>query len=113
MRKSSQVIVVIGVQSLIAVSLLFISGSWVKQDRPRHERNGAMVKQLELTDLCLFTEARYTRHISQADLFSPFQDHPLSLEHFPSGSFVGPPPALRDHLAGRNMMTKDAGGLLP
>lgn len=113
MRKSSQVIVVIGVQSLIAVSLLFISGSWVKQDRPRHERNGAMVKQLELTDLCLFTEARYTRHISQADLFSPFQDHPLSLEHFPSGSFVGPPPALKDYLAGRNMMTKDAGGLLP
>jgi hypothetical protein len=113
MRKSSQVIVIIGVQSLIVVSLLFISGSWVKQDRQRHDRNGIMVKQLDLTDLCLFTEARYTRHISQADLFSPFQDHPLSLEHFPSGSFVGPPLALRDHLAGRNRMTKDAGGLLP
>ena len=50
-----------------------------------------MVKAFRLTDLCLFTEARYTRHLSQADLGTPFQDHPLSLEHFPSGSFTLPP----------------------
>lgn len=49
-----------------------------------------LVKRLGLTDLCLFTEARYTRHPSQADLHSPFQDHPMSLEHFPSGSLVAP-----------------------
>ena len=49
-----------------------------------------MVKTLRLTDLCLFTEARYTRHLSQADLSSAFQDYPLSLEHFPSGSFTQP-----------------------
>lgn len=54
----------------------------------------ALVKTLQLTDLCLFTEARYTRHPSQADRFAPFQDHPLALEHFPSGSFVTPPAAL-------------------
>jgi hypothetical protein len=23
-------------------------------------------------------------------MFAPFQDHPLSLEHFPSGSLLGP-----------------------
>ena len=45
------------------------------------------VEALRLTDLCLFTEARYTRNPSQADLNSAFQDHPFSLEHFPSGSF--------------------------
>jgi hypothetical protein len=50
-----------------------------------------MVKRLELTDLCLFTEANYTRHLSQADLHAPFQDSPMSLEHFPSGSLVAPP----------------------
>lgn len=44
-----------------------------------------------LTDLGLFTDARYTRHISQADLHSAFQDHPVSLEHFPSGSYLLPP----------------------
>lgn len=49
-----------------------------------------MVKKLQLTDLCLFTEARYTRHLSQTDLFSAFQDHPMSFEHFPSGSLTLP-----------------------
>jgi len=53
--------------------------------------NAKMVKDLRLTDLCLFTEARYTRHPSMADLHSPFQDHPLALDHFPSGSLVSPP----------------------
>ncbi len=54
-----------------------------------------IVKELELTDLCLSTEASYTRHPSQADRHTPFQDHPMCLEHFPSGSIIGPPPALR------------------
>jgi hypothetical protein len=26
-----------------------------------------------------------------------FQDHPLSFEHFPSGSLSGPPPHLMNH----------------
>lgn len=51
----------------------------------------ALVKQLRLTDLCLFTEARYTRHPSMADFHAPFQDHPGALDHFPSGSLVSPP----------------------
>ncbi|MBI5784512.1 MAG: hypothetical protein HZA64_03555 [Rhodocyclales bacterium] len=49
-----------------------------------------MAAQLGLTDLALFTEARYTRHPSQADLNSAFQDHALALEHFPSGSLIPP-----------------------
>ncbi len=53
-----------------------------------------MVRELELSDLSLFTEARYTRHLSQSDLHSAFQDHPLSFEHFPSGSLVAPPRGL-------------------
>jgi hypothetical protein len=64
-------------------------------DQERLTRLGRMVEDLTLTDLCLFTEARYTRHLSQADLHSPFQDHPLSFEHFPSGSFVLPPQRVR------------------
>jgi hypothetical protein len=54
----------------------------------------AQVAAWELTDLALFTEARYTRHLSQADYHTPFQDHPLALEHFPSGSLVMPPALL-------------------
>jgi hypothetical protein len=47
--------------------------------------------QLGLTDLTLFTEARYTRHLSLADLHSPFQDAPMALDHFPAGSLTRPP----------------------
>jgi len=54
-----------------------------------------MVRSLQLTDLVLFTEARYTRHPSQADLHTAFQDHPMAFEHFPSGALLMPPASLR------------------
>lgn len=75
-----------------AFSATFADAAWL-----RHQRNAAtdqkrvLVTQLQLTDLCLSTEARYTRHLSQADLHSAFQDHPLGLEKFPTGSLVAPP----------------------
>lgn len=62
---------------------------------PQISEKRMMVRQYGLTDLCLFTEARYTRHPTLADLHSSFQDGPLSIEHFPSGALAGPPPALR------------------
>jgi len=49
-----------------------------------------IVWKLMLTDFALWTEARYTRNPSQADLFSAFQDFPSSLEHFPAGSIIPP-----------------------
>jgi hypothetical protein len=55
----------------------------------------ALVERLELTDLALFTDARYARNPSMADRHTPFQDGPLSMEHFPSGTLVMPPPHLR------------------
>lgn len=61
------------------------------------EEDARLVRRLGVTDLCLFTEARYTRHPAVADFGTPFQDHPLSLGHFPSGSVIAPPP----HLAGQ------------
>jgi hypothetical protein len=54
-----------------------------------------LVRRLGLSDLCLSTEANYTRHLSMADFHTAFQDHPLALEHFPSGSLLEPPPHLR------------------
>jgi hypothetical protein len=71
---------------------MFVQASVKKETEARFIREKAeMVRRLELTDLCLFTEASYTRHLSQADLHTPFQDSPMSLEHFPSGSIVMPP----------------------
>ena len=75
--------------------LLFAHASWrEKADWAAYGEKREIVKALGLTDLCLFTEARYTRHPAAADRFTPFQDHPLSLEHFPSASILLPPPHL-------------------
>jgi hypothetical protein len=80
---------------------LLHAGGQLWQTGPEAGVARALVRELRLTDLCLFTEARYTRHPSQADLHTPFQDHPLALEHFPSGSLLGPPRHLTDHALAR------------
>lgn len=56
------------------------------------------LRNLQITDLCLTTEARYTRNPAMADRHAPFQEHPLSLEHFPSGSLILPTMSVRDKL---------------
>jgi hypothetical protein len=77
--------------SVMLLILAFNHGAYRREQNYESLRvTAALVRDLELTDLCLFTEARYTRHPSQADFHTPFQDHPLSLEHFPSGSLVPP-----------------------
>ncbi len=57
----------------------------------RRESGRALARELGLTDPALFGEARYTRHPSQTDLASAFQDAPTGLDHFPAGSLVAPP----------------------
>jgi hypothetical protein len=92
-----------GALALLAVALAAFAATWldaaVWRDRAaaRTAANRDLVAALELTDLCLFTEARYTRHPSQADLHTAFQDHPRALEHFPSGSLLPPPAILTEH----------------
>ena len=78
--------------NIILLFLMFTHASLKERaDMESLKEKVEMIKRLELTDLCLFTEANYTRHLSQADLHTPFQDSPMSLEHFPSGSLVAPP----------------------
>jgi len=91
MRKSTAFLLFTLGNAILLVLLLW-SGRYASGDaRAMREASRLMVQQLQLTDLCLFTEARYTRHPSMADLHSAFQDHPLALEHFPSGSLATPP----------------------
>jgi hypothetical protein len=82
--------------NIILLLLMFVHASFKRNTEVRFIKEKAeMVKRLGLTDLCLFTEASYTRHLSQADLHTAFQDSPMSFEHFPSGSLAAPPPGLR------------------
>ena len=94
-RKSHVFLFYIGV-NLLLLCLMFAHASFrQKSDLEALVKQREMVERLELTDLCLFTDARYTRHPSMADRNTPFQDYPMSLEHFPSGSIMTLPPHLK------------------
>ena len=92
-----------GVLSALFLGMLGHAQSQEKRASHQRQSSLALVRILGLTDLCLFTEARYTRHPAMADRHAAFQDHPMGLDHFPSGSFVTPPtfpsPDARPHPA--------------
>ncbi len=89
----------------IGVAFLLLMGIHARSSRITRlaelQERAQLVRRLRLTDLCLFTEARYTRHPAMAVLHAPFQDHPTALEHFPSGSLVTPPVTLQRSYAPR------------
>jgi hypothetical protein len=91
MRKSSGYFVFLALLA-VAFSAIFLHARY-RQAAEKHSLDtmAGMVQNLGLSDLCLFTEASYTRHITQTDLRTPFQELPMSLEHFPSGALMLPP----------------------
>ena len=95
-RYSTRFFTLTGALLLLATLLLIHAGRQRVTDRPLLRKSAELVRILELTDLCLFTEASYTRHLALADLRTPFQEYPLALEHFPSGSLASPPPHLTE-----------------
>ena len=91
MRKSTAAMIVLA-GGLALLLLEAAHGVWRNgADAPARGERAELVRALGLSDLALFTEARFTRHPTQADLFTPFQDAPLSLEHFPTGSLIASP----------------------
>lgn len=91
-RKADVALAVLAIL-LLLFGLTLADAAWRSQQLDR-AANRALVRELGLTDLSLYTEARYTRHPSQADRHAPFQDHPAALEHFPTGSLLPVPPCL-------------------
>lgn len=90
--KARVFLVVTVIQGVVLAGLLTWSVSVAKNravEEIPHKRE--LVERLELTDLAIWTEARYTRHPSQADFFAAHGDHPAAMEHFPAGSIVPPP----------------------
>jgi hypothetical protein len=85
MRRSLQFLVFTA-----AVIIIFFSLPLHALYTQLHTHGEQRLRSLHVTDLCLSTEARYTRHPSMADRHAPFQEHPLALEHFPSGSLILP-----------------------
>ena len=94
--RKSNIFVAYVVFNLVVFSLVFVHARRQNENaRPALREKAVFVERLQLTDLCLFTDARYARHPSMADLHSPFQDSPMSMEHFPSGTILFPPGHLR------------------
>lgn len=92
MRKAKLFLVVILLELAVLAGCLILFRRTAPGRDPREQAGRAeLVRELGLTDLAIWTEARYTRHPSQADFFSAFQDSPGALEHFPAGSVVSPP----------------------
>jgi hypothetical protein len=76
-RRSSMLGAIIGAGTLALAALLLHAGYRISSDQMRLLATADLVRTLELSDLCLFTEASYTRHLSLADLRTPFQEYPL------------------------------------
>ena len=96
--RRARTFVVLGMLGLAVLGSLvgwtrFEGRRWQRDDLPQLRE---LTTRLHLSDLALWTEARYTRHPSQTDLFSAFQDSPGAPEHFPAGSIVSPSPVLTD-----------------
>jgi len=91
LRRSRIFFLFLFAESLLLAALLtnlrpHRGGATIELEKARRQ----IVSRLSLTDLSLWTEARYTRHPSQADLFSAFQDSPSALDCFPAASMVPP-----------------------
>jgi hypothetical protein len=95
LRKADLFLGYLAILALFLLAALAHSSYEKRMAEPRLEEKRELVRRLELTDLCLFTEANYTRHASQADFHVPFQDHPASFDHFPSGSLLRPPATIQ------------------
>lgn len=52
----------------------------------------SIADNLGFYDLCLSTEARYTRHPMVSDKMTVVMDHPGAIDHFPSTLFWAPLP---------------------
>ncbi len=89
-ERGSSAVFVLAAALAGGAALAIAHGVWRGGDTTRFEATRALAEGAGLTDLALFTEARYARHPAMADLHSAFQDGPLSFEHFPSGALVAP-----------------------
>ncbi|MBI5188795.1 MAG: hypothetical protein HZA07_07020 [Nitrospirae bacterium] len=91
MRRSSIFFLLTALKILIIIALFVHSRIELSNRMTLWKDLEGIVSTLKLTDMALFTDARYARHPTQADLFSAFQDYPGSIEHFPTGTIVPPP----------------------
>ncbi|MEN8256742.1 MAG: hypothetical protein ABFS09_02665 [Thermodesulfobacteriota bacterium] len=90
MRPSSLFFFVLFALAVTTVTLAAHGRHRALKEKDAYFVRDSLTRELGLTDLCLATEARYTRHPALSDDLAPFMDYPAALEHFPSGLFWAP-----------------------
>ena len=73
---------------LIAIGIFIFTDQSGSNASTQINADAVIAYRFLLTDLCLSTESRHTRHLSQPELIAPFQDAPGYLDHFPSSTFI-------------------------
>jgi len=90
--RPSRILLIIILCFFVADISLYMNSLRLKHEiRSDEEIQKIAVAGLGLTDLCVATEARYTRNPAVTDPMAPFMDHPGAIEHFPTGSFWAAP----------------------
>jgi hypothetical protein len=89
-RQADKFLLFVLVSTLLLVLMFVHAAMRTEANLPCLQNRVQIINYLGITDLCLSTEAAYTRHPSQSDRHSPFQSHPLALEYFPTGALVAP-----------------------
>ncbi|PWJ39106.1 hypothetical protein [Sediminitomix flava] len=79
----------LGLESIFLFGLL--AYSYIADSASFYQQEKVISQHYLLTDFCLTTESRHTRHLSMPETIAPFQDLPGFHDHFPSSSFFQAP----------------------
>lgn len=90
-RPVSLLLLVLGILFFFDLGVYFLAAQRRQEFKENRFLLDITTSALGLTDLCVATEARYTRHPAVSDPVVPFMDYPGAIEHFPTGSFWAPP----------------------
>ncbi|MBL8140479.1 MAG: hypothetical protein JNM38_05195 [Acidobacteria bacterium] len=89
-RRSNRVVLVVALLAAGVVGTWFDEARLQRRRQAVHDRNLRLAGDLRLTDVCLFGDAPWLRHLSQSDVFASMQDGPGAFDYSRSGSLVGP-----------------------
>jgi hypothetical protein len=73
---------------LVVLMVCSLGFGGLHTNQTRQQQTKKLAAALLLTDFCLSTESRHTRHFTMPELIAPFQDFPAYHEHFPSSTFM-------------------------
>ncbi len=87
-KKTRFFLIFIAAQIIVVLTMFVFP--WQGQRKANYAHKRALLQKFNLSDYCLSTESRHTRHINFPELIAPFQDLAGFHDHFPSSSFFKP-----------------------